>query len=420
MALSTLTLLSVIAGFSAWHYLRRRYLLQLCTFFNICAGLYMAVGLSIARQKMTWLHESTFEQLEWMCVVAVVGFNVAYLIANFGSSMRSVRLSEYLPSHASILVVTAVGLAFEATAILMIGPIDFLFSSRLERMPVLRENVALFYMANLINICLPIVFARYLTFRKKDDLTLLKFLIIHNVLFSLYMMSRHDLMFTFLILAYYLERFRVVRPVALVGAATAAGALMFFYKTIMYNVFLGESYANPVDLGELINWIRHTLLILESSTANLPHDGYFLALKSMFILQPEQDSLSEWFIKEFYPERYDRYPGMGYGFSGLLEGYLANGLAGIAAHFAVVGLVFGLLERSPTPMRHFFIVFALAITYRLFRSETYNFVKMYTWYFVYPTLAILIFDKFLTKASIIRMQPGTDWKSRQGTVGRQP
>ena len=451
---STLALVALLAGFSALHWRRQRYVLQLGVWFNACAAAYMVFGMWVARNTMEPYYGVELEQIGWMCIAAVIGFNVAYLVAGWQRpglgersgqgraicredilpSLRAARrvpdapsrsagtldpflpkprsrrssTADYLPSYTSILVVVAVGFAFEAAAVLLIGPLDFVFSDRLQRFALVQGHQALFYLANLMNVCLPIVLARYLRFGQRRDLAMLAVLVGHGVLLALLTISRYDLALVLLVGGYFLERHGRIGPVALVSVLTIAFVTTLFYKPMLYGALLSQPYATDVDYSEYTNWIRHTLLLLTRPDVEMPHDGYALALKSLFVVSPEQDSLAEWFFKEFFPERVILFPGAGYGFSGVWEGYSANGLLGVATHFAAFGALFGLLERSPSAMRHVLIVFAMVLTYRLFRSEAYNFVKTYAWFFVYPTLAIVVVDKFLL------------WASGPGAAGAPP
>lgn len=401
---ATLALLAVTVGFSVWHYRRRPYVLQLCIWFNACALAYMGFGLVVARETVGVHYGDDLELIGWMCVAAAIGFNVAYLIANSGADRTRAPTSGYLPSHTSLVVVAAGGFAFEAAAVILIGPLDFLFSDRTQRFAAMHSNWALFYLANLMNVCLPIVLARCLRFGERRDMVLLSVLLAHGVVLALFTISRYDLTLVLLVGGYFLERHGRINRVTIVSALAVAFVATLFYKPVLYGVLLGYPYDYAVDYNEYFNWIRHTLLLL-GTHVEMPHGGYGLALKSLFVVSPQEDSLSEWFFKEFFAERAILFPDMSYGFSGVWEGYSANGLIGVATHFAFFGVLFGLLERSPGATRQVLIAFAIVLTYRLFRSEAYNFVKTYAWYFVYPTLAIVVADKFLIWASGTRVAP---------------
>lgn len=394
-----LVLAAMIAGFAAWHYARQRQVLTLSFYFNVCALSYMVFGMVIFRMEASALFEADLERVGWMCVAAVAGFNIAYLIANLRRGRVPWRQPGYLPSHTSMLVVVGIGFAFELSAIVLIGVLEYLFVDRIERFAVIRTRIALLYMANLINVCLPIIFMRYLEYRQRRDYRLLLVLAAHGLFLGLATISRHDMMIVLLAAGYFLERYYRIRPVPLLCIMLAALGSTLFYKPILYQLLLGFEYSTDFDYGEYTNWLRHTLLLLQRPDVELPHGGYALALKSLFVMRPEEDSLAEWFLQEFFMERLLLFPGTSYGFSPLWEGYSANGLIGVAMHFAFFGVFFGWLERSRSPMRHVFIVFAMFLTYRLFRAEAYNFVKSYAWYFAYPAVGIVLADRFLTWAS---------------------
>ena len=347
-------------------------------------------------------YEAHLDLIGWMCVAAVAGFNVAYLIANWRAIPVYRSRSRYLPSHTSMLIVAGIGFAFAAAMILLVGPLEFLFSDRMVHFAARRNITELLYMANITNVCLPIVFMRYLEYRQRRDYRLLLLLLAHGLILGLTTISRYDVMIVLLIGGYFLERHYRIRPIPLLCMIAVALGSTLIFKPLLYNILLGTEYASRIDTGEYINWIRHTILLLERPETELPHGGYALALKSLFVIRPVEDSLSEWFFQEFFTERWLLFPGAGYGFTGVWEGYSANGLTGVAMHFAFFGAFFGWLERSQAPMRHVLIVFAMILTYRLFRSEAYNFVKVYAWYFAYPTIGIVLADRFLVWASGVR------------------
>ena len=256
---------------------------------------------------------------------------------------------------------------------------------------------------------LPMVLMRYLRFRLRHDRNLMLFILAQGMIYGLLTISRYDLSIVILCLCYVLERNRVLRPVQVLGILAMALLVTGFFKPSMYMILLGEVYPHEIDFNEYTNWIRHTILLMSSPEVELPHNGYLLSLKSLFIMRPVEDALSEWFIKNFYLERSLIFPNLAYGFSSVWEGYTANGLPGVALHFAFFGACFRLLERSPTAMRQTFIIFALILTYRLFRSESYNFVKHFAWYFAYPTFAIVFFDKFIIWATRRRVIEMAHW-----------
>lgn len=392
-------LLAVCGGFGVWHYKRRGFILQIGVYFNLLAAMYMAFGLTLSWSTMGPGFTGDLQQIGWMSIAAVTGFNLAYWIAGIRQPGWSNREPGYLPSHTTMVFVVGGALCFEAAAILLTGPLEFLLSDRVERFAIVRPRQAMFYFANFINVCLPIVLARYFSLGLRRDRNLLYFIVAHGVIFGLMTISRYDLSIIVLSLCYFLERHRVIQPRLVLVILVFSLTLTLFFKPSLYRVLLGESYLTAIDLGEYNNWIRNTLLLMGRPEVELPHNGYLLTLKSLFVIRPQEDALAEWFFKEFFPDRRILFPGLGYGFSGVWEGYASNGLIGVAAHFAFFGACFGLLERSPSAMRQVFVVFTIVLMYRLFRSESYNFVKTFAWYFAYPAFAIVFLDRFMMWAT---------------------
>lgn len=398
--LQSMTLLALIGGFSGWYYVRGGYFMQLGIYFNVCALAYMFFGLMLARVEISMQLAPELEEIGRMSVAAVIGFNLAYLIAGARQRPRVFRQTlDYLPSHTSLLFVVGVALAFEAAAILLVGPLEFLFSDRADRFAIFEARKLMFYFAGFVNVCLPMVMVRYFRLGQRRDRRLMYFLLAHGAMVGLATISRFDLSIVLLCLVYFLERNSIIGVRQVIFFLFVSLFLTLFFKPSLYQFLTGQSYHTDIDIGEYTNWIKHTVMLLGRPDVELPHNGYLLTLQSLFVPSPEEDALSEWFIREFFYERTLLFPALKYGFSGVWEGYVANGLPGVALQFAFFGAFFGLLERSPSAMRHVFIVFAIILMYRLFRSETYNFVKVYAWYFAYPAFAIVFVDKFIAFAS---------------------
>lgn len=390
---------TLAVGFSVWHYRRRPYVLQLGVWFNVCAVAYMGFGLAVATALMQTHHGAALAEIGRMSFAAVFGFNVAYLAASFRALPRTGMATGHLPSHTSLLFAVVVAFAFEAAAVLFIGPLNFVFTDRVQRFGMMAGYKELFWVANMLNVCLPFALLRLWRFRQRRDLILSSVLLAHGVLLGFLTISRFDLAIIALVGLFLLERAGRLRTAPLLCIVVAGFAATLFYKPQLYSVLLNREYPSPIDFSEYVNWIRHTITMLGSPEVAMPHNGYGLALKSLFVPSPAEDSLAEWFFVEFFRERALLFPGLGYGFTGVWEGYSANGLAGVALHFAFFGAAFGLLERSASPTRLVLTVLALILTYRLFRSEAYNFVKTFAWYFAYPTFAIVVFDRFVAWAS---------------------
>ena len=380
----------------AWQYSRFRNIMQLGFFFNSCAMLYFCLGLSLSIEEISKTYPDQLEKIGWMAVVSVIGFNLAYMIVRLPPSRTIGRHIDYLPSHTTLLFFVGIGLLFHFSAILVISFGDYFLIDRNERFANILPIKVLSYGSNLLNVCFPIAIARYLKFRNRSDRNLLYFILCCCIFISISTISRFDFSFVVICLLYFFHKERIIKAGMTFCFILLSFALTLFYKPILYFLFLDTVYSTSIyDYNEYTNWIRHTIIMMTSPEVPLPHNGYLLALKSLFVISPEQDSLSEWYLKEFHPERAILFPGTSYGFTGIWEGYSAYGLPGVGMHFAFFGVLFGLLERFPTVIRHILIVFAMVLIYRLFRSEVYNFMKGYAWYYAYQLFAIVLVDKFL-------------------------
>ena len=393
---------SISVGCIVWQYVRYREIMQLGIFFNFCAIAYFALGLSISMEETAKAFPDHLQEIGWMAVVAVIGFNLAYMFARSLPSRITKSNGDYLPSRTTLLIFVGIGLLFELSAILVINFSDYFLTDRNHRFMAIQHRTELLYIANLMDVCLPMAMARYFKFRNRKDRNLFYFLFFYCVLIGITTISRFDLTVAMICLLYFLDQERILRTFTITSIIFFAFFLTIIFKPALYPLLIGESYLggkNLFDANEYTNWIHTTLLMMTHPEVELPHNGYLLALKSLFVISPEQDALSEWYLKEFYYEQTLLFPGTARGFTGVWEGYSTYSLAGVGMHFAFFGAVFGILQRTPTAMRHIFIIFAMILTHRLFRSEVYNFVKTYAWYYAYPIFAIVLIDKFLLWSS---------------------
>jgi hypothetical protein len=68
---------------------------------------------------------------------------------------------------------------------------------------------------------------------------------------------------------------------------------------------------------------------------------------------------------------------------------------GVVIHFFGVGVLFGLLERLRGSFRLAISIFVMFIMFRVFRSEIYNFIKTFSWFYFYQAIAIVIIDTII-------------------------
>lgn len=399
-------LFSLIAFFGAFHIKRTGAVFSLPVFFNAYSLMYFVVGVYIYAQLYHKGNvEGVLNDVLLMCFMAVFGFNAAY-IAGTNKKLYSFerKVKGYTPAYQTLVIMVAIALLAKAAVIVAVGPYEFFFITRTDRFPIKKAFQPLLFISNLTNVVLPLFIARYFLCRKKKDLFMVKVLLSYHLFMAVILISRSALAFNFICLFYFLELHKYISKKSIIVLGVFMAVAMFFYKGFLYGVILGAEYEsfNP---GEFINWIRNTRIMLDAGfTAEmLPNNSYILALQSMFVPSPEDAALSEWFIREFYPERV--VAGLTYGFSGVLEGYLYLGLWGVFLHFAVFGFSFSLMERLRGSVRVAITICALFIMFRVFRSEMYNFAKTFTWYYLYQILGVVvvdyIFKRVASKRSVV-------------------
>jgi hypothetical protein len=387
----------LIGLFVVYHINRGGRLFSVPVLFNGYAALYFVLGIYYY-SDLVYGGGSSYELdlILSLCFFAIIFFNVGYVLVSNGYAKIPTAKGYvgWVPRTDTLILVVIVALMAEFFVILIVGPYNYFFIDRLSRFPIMKHYQSILYIANLMNIALPFIFARYFLTKSSLDKKLLFFVLAHNLFFAVLLISRSSLAYNFICIFFFLELHGHVKRSTLIISGLLMSILMFFYKGFLYGVILDKDYEkfNP---GEFINWIRNSEIMLSNGYdyTYLPNNSYLLALKSLFIISPDDDALSEWFISEFYSDRV--VSGLTYGFSGLIEGYLYIGVLGVVIHFFGVGVLFGLLERLRGSFRLAISIFVMFIMFRVFRSEIYNFIKTFSWFYFYQAIAIVIIDTII-------------------------
>ncbi|WP_273851791.1 O-antigen polymerase [Guptibacillus spartinae] len=391
-------LLFVNISFLVIAIVKEKYLFSLNTIFNAYALLYFFYGLFVFNFRPSEMNIKT--ELITLAIIAVISFNLTYYIFKKKIIKPLFKFEETTLSNSVGIILMVIGLSAELILILKVGPINFLTMDRYERFPILKQNDYLVYLINLINISLAIFLNNYLKYKDDFSKKLLYFCTLHNILYFILMISRSHLLLNFIIFGYLLERYNKLKKKSIIIYGSVLVFVMFFYKSFLYSVLLGKSeiYFN---YGEVVNWIRNSILLfnLGIDSNDLPNNSYLLALKSLFVLSPKEDALSEWFVYTFFPSQATE--GFTMGFSGLIEGYLYMNTLGVVLHFALIGFICAMFEKRETDLFTIIKIFLLYTLYKVFRSEIYNFVKSSYWYYIVPILGVYFFD-YLAKSVIRR------------------
>jgi hypothetical protein len=394
--ISYIVLTLLISAFG-WHQFRiQPSFVNVGVFFNAYAILYFVWG--IAYFSLTYQQgviEAELLAITHMAMAAVVGFNMAsYIRSPF--SVAQGFWNKYSPSLSAIFLFMLFGLAVEIVSLLLIGPAEYFFSDRVDRFGIKKQYNYLLYFKTYLYICLPLLMYKYFIEENRQARNLIFMLLFHNMLIAIITISRSDLVFNCLCLLYFLDsKYKFNKYLLILGCCFFAVSL-FYFKGILYGVVLNKEYAefNP---GEFINWIRNSIIVLvdKVSWRELPNISYALTVKALFIASPNDIALSEWFIRAYFPERASS--GLTYGFSGPLEGYLYLGFVGTFIHFLLLGILFRWLTSGNGILPTVCMLIMIFLMYRIFRSEAYNFIKTFTWYYFYPLLLIVFFDSTIIR-----------------------
>lgn len=393
-------IVAVCVFFCGLHYYRSKRVLNTGLIFNAYSILYFGVGIQYySNEYYGGGFSYELSLLSVLCLVALLAFNLVYILFSGRACEFSGFELSYCPRFDTLFLLVVVALLAEFFIIGVVGPYNYFFVDRLDRFPIMKKYQAVLYLSNLMNIALPFILYRYNLTKSEMDKKLLIFVLCHNFFFAIMLISRSALVYNFLCLFYWLESTgRVKQKTILLGGAVMV-FVIFFYKGFLYGVILDKEYEsfNP---GEFINWIRNSELVLQAGidSDNLPNNSYVLALKSLVVMSPKEDALSEWFIKEFYSDRV--VSGLTYGFSGVIEGYLYLGAVGVFLHFCFVGGLFALIERSKGAVKVALVVCLLFLMFRIFRSEIYNFLKTYSWFYVYQIFFLVMLDHLIRKKGV--------------------
>jgi hypothetical protein len=393
-------LILTVAISASYIYLKYHgYLFNLGLFFNAYAVLYFFVGLNLYKYNALGGYVSSdLLNIAWLSLVALISFNTFYLLFTvlFKKNIRDDELVT-TPSFNAVMLLFMLGVIAQFFILFKVGPFNFFFIDRLDRFPIMKQYQAIVFIAKVSNIALIFALARYFYVGSPKDKLLAKIILSYNLFFAIMLISRSELAFTFIALFYFLEKTGKVKTKSIVILGFMMALLMFSYKGILYFYILGDENYGTFNPGEFINWIRNSLLLIDSKmdSNSLPNNSYLLALEGVFNPSPNGIPLSEWFIQYFYPNKV--VTGLTYGFSGVIEGYLYSKELGVVLHFLLIALIFSLIERSKNIISIALTVCALFIMFRLFRSEIYNFTRTFVWYYLYQILAFYIVDKVLKK-----------------------
>ena len=375
-------------------------LFSLGVFFNAYSILYFVLGILIYKYDINSGAESdSLIILAQLSLIAVFSFNLVYIPFSRPRA-KTTTANTTPPSHQTVLLTFLIAVTANFFVLYQVGFLAYFFIDRLDRFPIMKEYQKFLFIAKMANIALILFMYRYYVFQQKRDKRMAIIVSIYCLAFAVLTISRSELAFLFITIFFFAEKLGLVSTRKLIFYGVSMASLMLVYKGALYIILLGDTGTSAYNPGEFINWIRNSIIMLEGgyNSNDLPNNSYLLAIKSIFLIDPGGDALSEWFIERFYPDKVVL--GLTYGFSGVIEGYLYLNELGVFLHFAMIGALFCYLESKTSALNTALSIAAMYIMFRLFRSEIYNFARTFTWYFVYQVAIIFLIDttlKFATK-----------------------
>lgn len=388
-----ISILIFIALFSSFLFYRREgYLISLPILFNAYSLLYFSFGFYYYYVDIfQGDYNSYFIKVLQLSLVALISFNLSYLV--FSRPVKSFSSVGYVPTREIVMVAAFVGIVAHLIIFILSGG-DLFAMDRVERFGVLKDNRFFLLLTNFLVIAAVMAFYRYAVSRDERDFWLAKFVILVLFIYAILTISRTYMTISLIVLIYFMERMDKISLKTISSIMAFSAVSLFFFKGVLYELILGDTSYEKFNPGEFINWIRNSMIILKEDVPKhfMPENSYILTLKSLFHPSPSGQALSEWFIEYFYPKRASS--GLTYGFSGVIEGYMYLGVLGTFLHFFVIGAFFAFLSRNSQYIYTALSVVCMILMFRLFRSEIYNFVKTFSWYYLYPIILLIVVDKF--------------------------
>lgn len=394
MIINLIILLFLIILFSFNNLKKSGHLISLGVAFNGYALLYFFLGIILYEVLINnWIYDVDLYLISKLTIFSVLSFNLAYLI-----TPKFIKDSTYIPTKEIVIFSCAVGIFSQLLMIILIGPIDFFTMDRVQRFSYFDKYKILLLLSGFMYIGFVMSAIRYYISGNNQDRYVLKIMFTIILLYAIATVSRTHLTIIAITIGVLIERKNIISKKKLLISFLGMAFLMLFFKGFLYNIFFSELSYDTFNPGEFINWIRNTLMVINSPfyiSDGGGFESYLLTIKSLFVISPDGEPLSQWFINEFYSDKATA--GLTYGFSGIAEGYLASGYFGVVLHFAMIGILFGHLDKRRSFVSLVLMIFLIFLTFRIFRSESYNIVRTFSWYYLYPLLTLVIFDKILRK-----------------------
>lgn len=366
-----------------------KHIFNIGIFFNVLLFLYGVIGL-LTYSYVFNNEEKILKEIALIILLSSIAFNLTYLKTKPLKKINKVIGD----THHYISNIIFILCSFTSLFLLIYN--DGLLVDRTDSFGVLYENKYIFLINSTISISyIQICFNYYF----KNKKTFFYFSTLYLLIFSIISISRFDLFLVFVTNAYFLNKSNKISNKIIIIYSVLLLILFLFYKQILYQYVLNSNYNNYVaDYGELINWLRNTLNVV-NSYESYNYQPYYITIEG--IINPfinSDKALTNWYMNTFH---YDKLlAGNKYGFSFIGESYLAGGFHLLIFVFAFYGYLFKKISfiklTKTTTVIQVIIMISL---YKLFRSESYNFFRSIVWSYLIPLCLIQTISSFLNEIS---------------------
>ena len=208
--------------------------------------------------------------------------------------------------------------------------------------------------------------------------------------------SRHGIMMSLAPIGYrYIQGMKSGRALLF---ALLGGALLFFSKSFLTKTMNISETDQIVQIGELINWKRNYYEIVSSDNhvSEMPNPIATNLLGLVSPRVPKEKVLSDWFMMKFHQIEYSN--GNKYGFNPFSEYERIGGMVLMFVYWLIIVIILNKLHNNNNYISQAMYVVIILSCYKLFRSETYNFIRFILWYVFYVYLVARIMQSlFVTK-----------------------
>lgn len=263
------------------------------------------------------------------------------------------------------------------------GGSEFFSKTRAQRFEIFNDNTLLIFVESAGYLAHTI----YVFKKKKASLWTVLFL-----LWAVLNASRNSLLLTLAPFIYiYISKVNIYKGLFL---GLLAGILLFISKSVISGGLGISENTEIVQIGELVNWKRNYYTLNNSKFEQSMPNPLILNLKGLVAPSVRADNrLSDWFMLNYYPEFYSK--GNKYGFDPFSEHKVLLGNVSLFIYWVVIVLVLCKIDRSQGEVYNAIFLLSLLSAYKLFRSESYNYVRYVSWYLAYIIFVINAFGNFV-------------------------